>query len=75
MDVLLSDISCCSNQTSGIFGGVNHAYFVPKSRAVEAMNWWRQHKQELYFMMHVNTGCEYKDHSEWFAASLQLGDD
>ena len=27
-----------TNETSGIFGGMNHAYFIPKIRAIEAIN-------------------------------------
>lgn len=58
-----------TNESSGLFGDMNHAYFMPPALYVSAMNWWRQHHGDLHYMMHANTGCEYEDHSAWSMVS------
>ena len=58
-----------TNATSGLFGDMNHAFFVPPAMYVEAMDWWRQRRGRLHYMMHANTGCEYEDHSAWSMVS------
>jgi len=60
-----SSVADPTNASSGLFGSMNHAYFVPRSKFLEAMDWWRQHHGPLHYMMHANTGCEYLDHSDW----------
>jgi aromatic ring-cleaving dioxygenase len=58
----------------GLFGGSNFAFFIPNSLYMRAMNWWRQRHDGLWYMLHVNTGCEDYDHTVWSLKSLDYPD-
>ena len=52
-----------------LFGGDNFAFHVPVARLAEAEAWWRQRRGPLHVMLHANTGCAYRDHSDWATRS------
>ena len=54
-----------------LFGGFNFAFHVPVARLAEAEAWWRQRRGPLHVMLHANTGCEYRDHSDWATRSAE----
>eukprot|EP01084_Bolivina_argentea_P084036 152091_1 len=57
--------------TNFIFQTANYAFYIPAAYLQQTMRFWMQNHNEIHYVIHAVSGCQFNDHSKWLVASSE----